>query len=297
MDLQLFQDSRKLLTLVFENMREGVALHEMIYDEQSNPIDYKILYVNNAFEKLTLFTKDMVEGKLASEAYQLNSAPYLDEYAMAVSEKKVLSFEVFVESMQTDFSIVAVPVQEQIFMTIFSNITMQKQQQNQLAYFKYGLEKLNDIVFMTNKEGVFEYVNKSFTDTYGYTLDDLVGKTPRILKSGKHTDGFYEQFWKTLTNKESISADLINITKSGSEIVVSASASPILDVNNAIVAFLAVQRNVTEERKAEEQLEQKIIETDTINKLMVSRELKMIELKETIARLQKNNESQESEND
>jgi PAS domain S-box-containing protein len=285
MDLQTFDDPLKLLTLVLAHMREGVALHEMIYDEQSNPIDYRVLYVNEAFEELTTLSKDAVIGKLASEAYQLTDAPYLREYARVVEEGKMTTFEASVKSMHSDFSVVVVPVQNRFFVTIFSNITTFKKQQSQLANFKYGLEKLNDIVFMTDKDGVFNYVNKSFTDAYGYTLAELLGKTPRVLKSGKQTNDFYDHFWKTLTSKDSISTDLINVTKSGAEIVVSASASPILDENQEIVGFLAVQRNVTEERQAKEQLEQKIIETDTINRLMVSRELKMIELKEKIAQL------------
>lgn len=175
------------------------------------------------------------------------------------------------------------------FVSIQHDVTEARSNEKELQKFKLGIDKINDVVFMTNVQGEFEYINSRFTDLYHYTLPDLLHKTPRVLKSGKQSGDFYANFWQTLLAKKPITADLINRTNDGDEIIVEASATSILDDFGEIVGFLAVQRDVTELRKTTRQLEEKILETNAMNKLMVSRELKMIELKETIAQLKKNN--------
>lgn len=174
------------------------------------------------------------------------------------------------------------------FVSIQHDVTENKSNEKELKKFKLGIDKINDVVFMTNAQGEFEYINSRFTDLYDYSLSDLAHKTPRVLKSGKQSGDFYVNFWQTLLAKKPITADLVNRNKNGDEIIVEASATAILDDFGEIVGFLAVQRDVTDLRKTTHQLEEKINETNAMNKLMVSRELKMIELKETIAQLQKN---------
>ena len=68
------------------------------------------------------------------------------------------------------------------------------------------LEKLSsainhtaDVVVITDRDGVIEYVNPAFETITGYTLEEALGQTPRILKSGVHDDRFYEKLWEHIS--------------------------------------------------------------------------------------------------
>ena len=65
---------------LYEHMSEGVALHEVVLDENGRPVNYRILDVNPQYESFTGLAPDRVIGKLATEAYGTAEPPYLEEF-------------------------------------------------------------------------------------------------------------------------------------------------------------------------------------------------------------------------
>lgn len=112
---------------LFENMAEGVAMHEMIYDESGVPVDYRILDANNSFVRLTGINVGRARGALASELYRTGSPPYINEYIEVVSSKKPLSFETYFKEMEKHFSISVIFTKPGHFATIFQDISVHKQ--------------------------------------------------------------------------------------------------------------------------------------------------------------------------
>lgn len=109
----------------------------------------------------------------------------------------------------------------------------------------------------------FLYVNEAFTKITGYTLEELKGKTPRILQ-GKNTDmDLIAKLKKSLQNDEYFSGSTINYTKDGKEYFVEWNISPIKDENGKTIYFTSVQKNITEkimfERKIKEEQSKKNI--------------------------------------
>ena len=153
---------------------------------------------------------------------------------------------------------------------------------NQLIGLKLGVERSKDVIFITNKNGIITYANTAFTKTYGYTSDEWKGKTPRLIKSGKQTTQFYENFWGKIKSGQTIELSIINKTKDGRFISMEASVNPIISESQGILGFLAIQRDVTEKKRLDESLLSRSGELERLNSLMVDRELKMIELKENL---------------
>jgi len=120
--------------------------------------------------------------------------------------------------------------------------------------FRLGLEGSSDAVFLTDTAGTILYVNPRFEKIYGYTAQEALGKTPRIIKSGVIPKEQYEYFWGTLLNKGTISGEITNRNKDGQLITVAGSNSPILDETGNILGFLAVHQDITEKKNAEEKL-------------------------------------------
>ncbi len=139
--------------------------------------------------------------------------------------------------------------------SIGRDITERKKMEEELLRLRKAVETSGEVVFITNREGIITFINPEFTRLYGYTAEEVVDKvTPRILKSGKMKPEEHEIFWNTLLNKQVVKGELINKTKDGRFLNVEGSASPILDEQDGIIGFLAIQRDITERKKMEEEL-------------------------------------------
>ncbi len=136
----------------------------------------------------------------------------------------------------------------------FEFIEQQNLLQEQLMKLQQAVATSGEIIFITDMDGNFQYVNPAFTRLYGYSPEDVLGKaTPRLLKSGKQTQELYVNFWQTLLGKHVFKGELINKTKEGKLLNVEVSVSPIVGSLNEVLGFLAIQRDVTERKQIEEQ--------------------------------------------
>ena len=115
-----------------------------------------------------------------------------------------------------------------------------------------AVEASGEIIFMTDREGVFTFVNAQFERVYGYTAADVVGHaTPRVLKSGVQSREFYGKFWQSLRRGDTFAGEFINRRKDGTTLSAAATVSSIRDEAGAIVGFLAIQRDITEHKRTE----------------------------------------------
>ena len=160
-------------------------------------------------------------------------------------------------SFESEFRVIPITYAgESAIQVVMRDITERKRLQEQWQKFKLGIEQSTNAVFMTEVDGTIRYVNPAFEKLYGYVWDEAVGQTPRILKSGTISQEVYQHFWETLLTKGSISGEFVNRTKDGRLINIEGSANPILDNHGNLLGFLAVQRDVTERKRAEEQIRQ-----------------------------------------
>ncbi|MDO8689511.1 MAG: PAS domain S-box protein, partial [Dehalococcoidia bacterium] len=136
---------------------------------------------------------------------------------------------------------------------IANDITERRQAEAEIVVLRRAVESSGEVIFLTDREGVFTYVNPEFTRLYGYAAGEVVGRvTPRILNSGVAMPQDYEVFWKTLLGGKVDKGEWVNKAKDGRLVEVDGSASPILDDGGNIVGFLAVQRDISERKRSEE---------------------------------------------
>jgi two-component system cell cycle sensor histidine kinase/response regulator CckA len=121
---------------------------------------------------------------------------------------------------------------------------------------RLALEASGEVIFMTDREGVFNYVNPEFVKVYGYTPAEVIGRaTPRMLKGGRTGPEEYDAFWRQLASQKVVRREFVNKTKDGAMVHVESSANPIVE-NGACVGFLAVQRDITQRKAIETALRQ-----------------------------------------
>ncbi|MFN8453968.1 MAG: PAS domain S-box protein [Anaerolineae bacterium] len=114
-----------------------------------------------------------------------------------------------------------------------------------------ALEQTADSVIITNRRGEFEYVNRAFERTTGYTKEEVVGHTPRLLKSGQHEPNFYKKLWQTILSGKVFHATFLNKRKNGELYYEDRTISPLKDSQGHITHFVATGRDITERKQAE----------------------------------------------
>lgn len=137
-------------------------------------------------------------------------------------------------------------------------ITEYKNQADFLQEFASAVRDTADQIIITDDKGLIHYVNPAFERQTGFTLLELHGKTPRILKSGKMPPLFFEKLWKAINRGEVIRAEFTNKKKNGDIYVEEKTISPIKNAKGEITHFVSVGRDMTARKKIEEDRSQRI---------------------------------------
>jgi PAS domain S-box-containing protein len=139
---------------------------------------------------------------------------------------------------------------------IITDITERKKAEESLLKFRLGIERSSDAVFITDPSGIIIFVNPAFEQLYGYSFQESVGNTPRILKSGTLSSEDYKRLWTTLLSKNVVSGEIVNKTKDGRLVHIEGTNNPILDDQGKIIGFLGIHRDITDWKREEEKLQQ-----------------------------------------
>ena len=134
------QQSEKKFHTLFDAMMEMVVLHELVFDDGGNPVDYRIVDANPAFTGITGILREESIGKLASEVYQLSPPPYFDQYVQVASSGEPLELTEYFEPLDKHFMISVVSPRKNQFATITSDISPLHQFQQMLQEKNKELE-------------------------------------------------------------------------------------------------------------------------------------------------------------
>jgi PAS domain S-box-containing protein len=115
-----------------------------------------------------------------------------------------------------------------------------------------AVEHAADGVVITNSAGEIQYVNAAFVAVTGYTAEEVLGKTPRILKSGRQPAEVYMELWRTILSGECWRGEIVNRRKDGSLYDEEMRISPLFESVGKIGGFIAIKRDVTERRMQED---------------------------------------------
>ncbi len=137
------------------------------------------------------------------------------------------------------------------FVGILEDITEKKAAENQLNRLRSGIEQAFDAVVITDTEGTIQYVNPAFEKISGYSIGEVMGKNPRILKSNRNASGFYQQMWSTIMSGNIWQDEIINRKKDGSLYYEEMTIAPVKNRDDQITNFVAIKRDIGEKKSLE----------------------------------------------
>jgi PAS domain S-box-containing protein len=248
------------LQVIFESLPWGV----IVADE-----DGRLLFTNPAAEKLlgigivdaSPYAYTSLEGWYLPD--QISLVPH-DQLPLvrAIRGEKISDELIFVRSSEQRpgvwIRVNAWPLKDTAGavsggVMIFHDFTQGRQALQSFTLLARVIEQTADSVVLTDTEGVIQYVNPAFEATTGYSREEAMGQTPRILRSGLHDAEFYRQMWDQFTHGAAFKGMVINRKKTGELYWAQQTITSMRDESGRLTHFVSVSQDITEVRKKQEQ--------------------------------------------
>lgn len=240
---------------LFDRLLNGVAYCRMIY-EGDEPVDFRYLNVNAAFVEQTGLAG--VAGRLASEiipGLREKDGELLKIYGRVAANGRPERFEYHVIALQMWFSISVYCPQEGHFVAIFDVITDRKKVEQELRQAATVFQNTQEGVMITDAQARILAVNRAFTHISGYTEDEVRGRTPALLRSGRHEAAFFSDIRANLRDNGGWQGEVWNRRKNGEIYPQLTTINAVMDDAGAVTNYVGVFTDVSSIRASQERLE------------------------------------------
>jgi PAS domain S-box-containing protein len=141
-------------------------------------------------------------------------------------------------------------------LVMFTDISQQKRAEENVRLQSAALESAANAVMITDSDGRILWVNPAFSRITGYSLQEIIGKNPRILKSGRQDEEFYSGIWRTILSGQVWQGEITNQKKDGSSYPEEMTVTPVRGQDGSITHFIAIKQDITERKDAASKLQQ-----------------------------------------
>jgi PAS domain S-box-containing protein len=236
---------------LFERGPIGVAYHEMIYDPEGRPIDYRFLDANERYRELTGVDPRGRTVKQAFPGIENDPFDWIGTYSHVARTGQQVRFEQYLQANGRWYDIVAYQYKPDHFVTAFLDITERRQTERSLHLAQHSVEIAADAVFWLRPDASIFYVNAAAGQLLGYTREELLQRTAFDLNPGRTPEN-WAAHWDRIRQEQSYTFDAEFRTKAGDPLPVEITAG-YLELGGEVYNFSFV-RNTTERKRAAERL-------------------------------------------
>jgi PAS domain S-box-containing protein len=223
--------------------------------------DGRILEVSPSVEQMFLYEREELIGKPAEILYA-NPTRRAEVMKAIETHGEITDLEILYKKKNNELLLGSVSVHQAFdkefnligIEGIIHDITERKRAEDELKKLSRAVEQSPVSIIITDPDGNIEYANPKAFATTGYTLEELKGHNPRVLKSGETTQYEYKALWETILSGKMWQGIFHNKRKNGELYWESAAISPVYDSNGKIAHFIAVKEDITERKKAQDDL-------------------------------------------
>lgn len=247
------------------NLRESEAFFRQLFDLHSDVmllIDHQsgiIVDANPSAAQFYGYPLDILRGMNVSRINaQPESAVYPQRQKAISGEQNIFSFSHRLANgvvRQVEAHISTVNFRgKSLFFSIIHDITERKIAETELRIAAAAFESQQGMI-VTDANGVILRVNRAFTETTGYSSEETVGQTPRMLKSGRHDAAFYGTMWKALNLTGKWQGEVWDRRKNGEIFPKWLTITAVKGDDGVTTHYVGLQLDITERKRAEKQLQ------------------------------------------
>ncbi|MFN5515787.1 MAG: diguanylate cyclase domain-containing protein, partial [Cyanobacteriota bacterium] len=270
---ELQRRNQDLQTQLEENQRQALAIRSseekfhiaFNYTPQPilicTPIQGNILEINDSFRQFLGLPKSEIIGKTDLELNlwrSLELRRQILETLQIGDQIRNQEAEIFNRAGELATMLVSAGQIRfngiQACLLIFLDITERRRTEEKLQVLSQACEQSPASIVITDAEGNIDYVNPKFEKISGYSLAEVHGQNPRVLKSGHTSSQEYRQLWETLSAGQEWHGEFHNRKKNGELYWEKASISPIRNAQGQITHYVAVKEDITRQKEQEELL-------------------------------------------
>lgn len=162
------------------------------------------------------------------------------------------------QSGNKDYSFICKPLIEEGCINIYGrDITQFKKDQAELHKLSYIIQQTPNAIVITDAQGKIEWVNKGFYENTGYTIEEVIGKTPGSFLQGPETDNNTRLYIREkVRNEQPFTCEIYNYKKTGEGYWLRINSQPIFDINGKLIQFFAIEEDITKEKEADKKLKE-----------------------------------------
>jgi PAS domain S-box-containing protein len=248
-------------------LRESENRYRELLNSQDDGVvmtdaDLRFVFANPAVGRILGLSADQLLGRSLAEFLDNDQKKVLGEQVELRKAGKKSSYEIEMRAVNGERRQVLVNATPKIepdgrycgTFAVFRDITERKRTEEKLRLQTSALLAAANGIMITDQTGVILWANPAFTELTGYSAEEIIGRTPALLKSGAHNADFYRSLWSTIISGKVWRGEMVNRRKDGSTYCEETTITPVLDERGAIKNFVAVKQDVSLRKSNEEQL-------------------------------------------
>lgn len=251
------EKSEKQYRDLFEHLQVGFALHEILTDQDGEPIDYRFKAVNPAFETLTGLNASNVVGRKISDIIPSIEQRWIAIYGKVALTGQPVDFEEYTSSMDKYFQVHAYSPEPGIFATLFYDITSRKKDETAIRESQKRLMLVADhapvLIAQVDRNLVYKFVNRRYAEFFGAEPREYIGRNARDFLAQDYLTNL-QPYLETALNGELVNFDTNGTNQEGQTVTFQTTYAPEFDESGQVIGLIAAIVDITARKKAEAEL-------------------------------------------
>jgi two-component system, sensor histidine kinase and response regulator len=241
------RDTQELVRAMLEDAPYGIGLvdGESLHFVEVNESARRMLGYERD-EMLAITLRD-VQGAMTADEFD-RSLVALRESGSAVFENRRRCKDGRLLDVQAQLRVIR-RLGREFLVDMWTDVTARKKAEAELRMLSTAVAQSTNTVLISDLAGNTVYVNDAFVRVTGYARDEILGRNPRILKSGRTPTAVYDAMWRALTAGEPWSGEIVNRAKDGSEWSVAQLIVPLRGPDGAVGHYVATGQDITEKKR------------------------------------------------
>gem|GEM_PF-1148910 len=259
------------VVLVLQNISDRKTAEHALKDSENkyrNLFDYatdaifvqslsgKIISVNNEVINLLGYTKNEIDSLNFTDIVVQDSPDFILKIHNALEIHGHHSFEArykkkdsFLVEVEVSMRIIKL-LDENVIQSFVRDITERKKSQKEISMLAHALKGISECISITDLNNKLIFVNDAFVQSYGYSQDELIGKSVNIIRSQKNSKELYKKITED-TKRGGWNGELINLSRNGREFPISLSTSVVKGDKGVPIAYIGIASDITERKTLE----------------------------------------------